>query len=183
MARYSGFPPGARLFVPDYIAGSNATQPTAGGDLGYTPSGGKYTGGSGALLLALVRLTDANGAGGYLAGPAPPSGVMATLDSASEVPLPNGSGVVVYEVVESNSAQQESAQFPAFIVYTPPVGGGSTAQATPASELRAGFDNRGWTRFRAEFRALPLSRRQPTVRRCAIATRRTSPGCLSDWRR
>jgi len=55
--------------------------------------------------------------------------VMATLDSASEVILPNGSGVVVYEVLESNSAQQESAQFPAFLVYTPAGGGGSTAQA------------------------------------------------------
>ncbi|MCX6634183.1 MAG: hypothetical protein NT090_03715, partial [Acidobacteria bacterium] len=130
MARYSGLPTGARLFVPDYIAGSNATQPTSGGDLGVVAqSGGKYTGGSGALLLALVRLTDANGAGGYVTGQAPPSGVTAALDSASEVPLLSGSGVVVYEVVESNSAQQESAQFPAFLIYTPPEGGGSTALA------------------------------------------------------
>jgi uncharacterized protein (TIGR03437 family) len=127
MARYSGLPPGARLFVPDLLAGSNAARPTAGGDLGIAPSGGSYTGGSGALLLALVRFTDANGAGGAPAGQTPPPGVTATLDSASEVTLRDGAGVVVYEVVESSPAQRESAQFPAFLVYTPPEGG-STAQ-------------------------------------------------------
>jgi uncharacterized protein (TIGR03437 family) len=73
-----------------------------------------------------VRFADANGAGGVL-GQAPPPGVMATLDSASEVALVNGAGAAVYEVVESNPAQLESAQFPAFLVYTPPEGG-STAE-------------------------------------------------------
>jgi uncharacterized protein (TIGR03437 family) len=33
--------------------------------------------------------------------------------------------VAVYEVIESNSSQLESAQFPAFVVYTPPEGGSS----------------------------------------------------------
>ena len=37
IARYSNFPPGARLFVPTLVAGSDALQPTAAGDLGGTP--------------------------------------------------------------------------------------------------------------------------------------------------
>ena len=53
--QYSGFPAGARLFVPTVVAGSDATQPTAGGDLGLTASGGKYTPGSPSSLAAFVR--------------------------------------------------------------------------------------------------------------------------------
>ncbi len=34
LVQYSGFPAGASLFVPTVVAGSDATQPTAGGDLG-----------------------------------------------------------------------------------------------------------------------------------------------------
>ncbi len=34
IVQYSGFPAGAQLFVPTVVAGSDATQPTAGGDLG-----------------------------------------------------------------------------------------------------------------------------------------------------
>jgi hypothetical protein len=40
MIRYAGFPGGARLFVPDAIAGSSADQPTAVGDFGIPASGG-----------------------------------------------------------------------------------------------------------------------------------------------
>lgn len=127
LARYTGLPAGARLFVPDFVAGSDSTQPTAGGDLGAAPSGGKFTGGSGALLLGLVRLADANGAGGAVTGSTPPVSVTATFDSTSEIPLVNGSGVVVYETLESDPSRLQSAQFPAFLVYTPPLGGGSTA--------------------------------------------------------
>ncbi len=126
LARYTGLPPGARLFAPDFVAGSDAAQPTAGGDLGAQPSGGKYTGGSGALLLGLVRLTDTNGAGGALTGSTPPPSVTATFDSTSEIPLVNGAGVVVYEVLESDPSRLQSAQFPAFLIYTPPAGGGNT---------------------------------------------------------
>ena len=73
-----GFPAGAGLFVPTVVAGSDATQPTAGGDLGLAASGGKYTPGAiSSLLLSFVQNADANGAGGtplYLPGrrvPAP----------------------------------------------------------------------------------------------------------------
>jgi uncharacterized protein (TIGR03437 family) len=117
LVQYSGFPAGARIFVPTVVAGSDATQPTAGGDLGLTVSGGKYTpGSSSSLLLSFVPYTDANGAGGtpaYLPG-LPGSGTV-TLDSMSEVTLTNGSGVAVYEVVDANPSIQESAQFPTFL--------------------------------------------------------------------
>ncbi|MEO7651499.1 MAG: hypothetical protein ABIZ80_13620, partial [Bryobacteraceae bacterium] len=117
MARYVGFPSGARLFVPDVIAGSSSLQPTAGGDLGLPPSGGQYQPGfGGSLLLVRVSGTDAAGAGGSLAvNPASlPSGANA-FNAVSEVPLSGGAGVAVYEVVDSNASLLESAQFPTFI--------------------------------------------------------------------
>lgn len=114
---YSGFPAGARLFVPDVVVGSSGLQPTAGGDLGLRPSGGQYApGGAGSLLLARVLGTDPNGAGGapvYTPGAAG-SGTV-SFNSAGEVGLLNGSGIAVYEVMDSNPALQESAQFPTFL--------------------------------------------------------------------
>jgi uncharacterized protein (TIGR03437 family) len=128
VVQYSGFPAGASLYVPTVVAGSDATQPTAGGDLGLTPSGGKYTPGSSpSLLLSLVPFTDPNGAGGtpaYFPG-LPGSGTV-TLDSMSPVTLTNGSGMAVYEVVDANDAIQESAQFPTFLVLAPSGSGTST---------------------------------------------------------
>lgn len=126
--QYSGFPAGARLFVPTVIAGSDATQPTAGGDLGVAASGGKYTpGATSSLLLSFVPYANASGAGGtpaYLPG-LPGSGTV-TLDSMSEVTLTNGSGVAVYEVVDANPSIQESAQFPTFLAVAPNGSGTST---------------------------------------------------------
>jgi uncharacterized protein (TIGR03437 family) len=117
------------LFVPTVVAGSDAVQPTAAGDLGGTPSGGAYAPGSGSLLLALVSGTDGNGAGGTLAYTpgAPGSGTVA-FDAVSEVRLTNGSGVAVYEVVDANPNVRESAQFPTFIGL-PPITDGSTPVA------------------------------------------------------
>ncbi len=127
--QYSGFPAGARLFVATVVAGSDATQPTAGGDLGLTASGGKYTPGSpSSLLLSFVPNTDANGAGGspaYLPGLSG-SGTV-NLNSMSEVTLTNGSGVAVYEVVDANPSIQESAQFPTFLAIGPNDNGTSTS--------------------------------------------------------
>src|ERR1700733_13354515 len=37
----------------------------------------------------------------------------------SQVPLTNGSGIAVYEVVDANPSIQESAQFPTFLVLPP----------------------------------------------------------------
>jgi len=135
LVQYSGFPAGASIFVPTVIAGSDATEATAGGNLGVAASGGKYTpGSSSSLLLSLVPITDANGAGGtpaYLPG-LPGSGT-ATFDSMSEVTLTNGSGTAVYEVVDANSSVQESAQFPTFLVLAPSGSGASTTTSESVS--------------------------------------------------
>src|SRR5262245_4816818 len=109
LVKYSGFPANTHLFVPDLIAGSNAAVPTSGGDLGLPQQVGQYVPGSNTLLLARVQFTDANGAGGFLVGSS------TTMNSVSEVALLNGSGYAVYEVVDANPSQQESAQFPTFI--------------------------------------------------------------------
>ena len=127
--RYSGFPQGARLFVPDYIAGSSAAQQTAAGDLGIPRSGGAYLGGSNTLLLTRVAFANEDGSGGSAALPAPPAGVSAVFDAVGEVPLRNGSGVAVYQVMDAAPAVLESAQIPTFVVYTPPESGGNTAVA------------------------------------------------------
>jgi len=125
MVRYSGFPAGARLFVPDYVAGSSAVQPTAGGDLGIAASGGQYApSAAGSLLLIRVTGADENGAGGAIALPIPGAGTT-TFTSASEVTLVSGAGNVVYEVVDANSSIRESAQFPTFVGVLPSSGGGT----------------------------------------------------------
>jgi uncharacterized protein (TIGR03437 family) len=117
IVQYSGFPLGAQLFVPTVVAGSDATQPTAGGDLGLTASGGKYTpGGNPSLLLSLVQNTDANGAGGtVLYTPGAPGSGTVSFDSMSPVTLTNGAGIAVYQVMDANPSIQESAQFPTFL--------------------------------------------------------------------
>ena len=121
LVSYSGFPSGARLFVPDVIAGSDAITPTAAGDLGVPASGGKYApGGAGSLLLSRVQGTDVNGAGGApVYTPLAPGSGTVTLDSMSEVILDNGSGLAVYEVVDANPNVQETAQFPTYLGLAP----------------------------------------------------------------
>ncbi len=132
IATYSGFPAGARLFVPDVVAGSSASQPTAGGDLGVTPSGGLYKPGSTQLLLSRVQGADSNGAGGTPIFIPPASGAAIAFDSVSELSLSGGSAYVVYEVVDSNPTLQESAQFPTFLGLAP---GGTAAQTDEAVNL------------------------------------------------
>ena len=135
VVQYSGFPAAASIFVPTVVAGSDATQPTAGGDLGVSASGGKYTpSANSSLLLSFVPNTDANGAGGtpaYLPG-LPGSGTV-VFDSMSQVTLVNGSGIAVYEVVDANTSIQESAQFPTFLAIAPSGSGASVTTAENAS--------------------------------------------------
>lgn len=120
IVEYSGFPAPAQLFVPTVIAGSDATQPTAGGDLGMTASGGKYTPGNSSLLLSLVENTNANGAGGtVLYTPGAPGSGTVSFDSMSPVTLTNGTGIAVYQVMDANPSIQESAQFPTFLALAP----------------------------------------------------------------
>jgi len=114
LVKYSGFPANAQLFVPDWVAGSDAALPTAGGDLGFAQSGGQYVPGSGTLLLARVQGADATGAGGLSVGAPTGSGPI-SFNTASPVSLTNGSGFVVYEAVDANNASIESAQFPTFL--------------------------------------------------------------------
>lgn len=120
---YSGFRADAQLFVPDVVAGSDATVPTSAGDLELAASGGSYTpGGSGSLLLARVTGADSNGAGGapvYTPG-APGSGTV-SFDGVTAVPLVNGAAEVVYEVVDSNpvAIARESAEIPTFVGLAP----------------------------------------------------------------
>jgi uncharacterized protein (TIGR03437 family) len=113
IVNYTGFPAGAQLYVPDWVAGSDAAVPTAGGDLGLPQSGGQYVPGSGTLLLARVQNADSTGAGGFPVGA--PTGAAVSFNTASQVTLTNGAGYVVYEVVDANNAAIESAQFPTFL--------------------------------------------------------------------
>jgi uncharacterized protein (TIGR03437 family) len=121
IVRYSGFPNDARLFVPDVVAGSNAVQPTAGGDFGLPASGGAYMPSpGGSLLLARVDGAGSNGAGGtpvYMPGPVG-SGTVA-FTTVSELTVANGTAYVVYEVVDANQSVIESAQFPTFLGLLP----------------------------------------------------------------
>jgi uncharacterized protein (TIGR03437 family) len=135
IVQYSGFPAGAQLFVPTVVAGSDATQPTAGGDLGVIASGGKYTPGNSTLLLSLVQYTDANGAGGIpLYTPGAPGSGTVSFDSMSPVTLTNGAGIAVYQVMDANPSVQESAQFPTFLALAPS-GNGTSVQTEETVSL------------------------------------------------
>src|SRR6185437_295459 len=112
--KFAGFPTQTNLYVPDFVAGNDALQPTIGGDLGGTPSAGQYAPGSGTLLLARVQGADANGAGGNPVS-APTGAATVNFSTAGSVALSGGSGYVVYEVVDANPAVVETVQFPTFI--------------------------------------------------------------------
>jgi|YNPBryBLVA2012_1023415.scaffolds.fasta_scaffold00227_2 uncharacterized protein (TIGR03437 family) len=125
LVRYTGFPAGARLFVPDAIAGSSAVQATSAGDLGLPASGGKYAPSSaGSLLLARVAWADPSGQGGIPAyQPGPPGSGTVSFDALSEVSLTGGAGYAVYEVMDANPSLRESAQLPTFLALGPSGGG------------------------------------------------------------
>lgn len=120
LVQYSGFPAGAQLYVPTVVAGSDATQPTAGGDLGMIASGGKYTPGTSSLLLSLVQNANSSGAGGFpLYTPGAAGSGTVTFDSVSPITLTNGAGFAVYQVMDASPSTQESAQFPTFLTLAP----------------------------------------------------------------
>ena len=105
MLRFADYPAGTQLFVPAQIAGSNAPVPTRAGDFGGTPAAGQTQ--AGTLLLNRVLFTDANGAGG--------SAAQQGFGAMTEVQLQNGTGIAVYEVMDANPVQRESAQIPIFV--------------------------------------------------------------------
>lgn len=117
IVRYSGFPQAAQLFVPNAIAGSDALQPTAGGDFGLPAAGGSYAPTfSGSLLLSLVSGADSTGAGGSLVyTPGAPGSGPVSFDAVTALQIVNGAAYAVYEVVDSNQFTVESAQFPTFL--------------------------------------------------------------------
>jgi uncharacterized protein (TIGR03437 family) len=116
--RLSGFPSITRLFVPDFIAGSSALQPTSVGDLGVLVSGGLWGGPGTGLLLARVPSADQNGAG---SGPLPvnPTGA---FNSVTEVFLQGGSATITYEVIDAVPIALESAHVPFFVAIPPEAG-------------------------------------------------------------
>jgi uncharacterized protein (TIGR03437 family) len=116
IVKYSGVPATARIFAPDFVAGNDALQPTAGGDLGGVQSGGAYSPTpGGTLLLARVLNSDATGAGGSPISTASSIAPGTAFTTVTEVALAGGVGTVVYEVIDSNAGILESAQFPTFI--------------------------------------------------------------------
>ncbi len=124
--RYAGFPAGARVFTPAVVVGSSGATPTSAGDLGLPVSGGRYfSGGNGQLLLSRVQNPDNAGAGGVPLF-TPSGGVGTTdFDQVVEVPLSNGAGVAVFEVMDSVGNLRESAQVPTFLILEQRPQGGS----------------------------------------------------------
>lgn len=152
---YSNFPAGARIFVPDYVAGNSATQPTAAGDLGGvgTPTGGVYTPtGTGTLLLARVVGADASGASGAPLATKAAFTSPTALNSVTEVSLSGGAGFAVYEVIDASDATQESAQFPTFMGLASTNGSVTVANASvtlgPVSTVATATTSDAVPRFR-----------------------------------
>jgi uncharacterized protein (TIGR03437 family) len=144
IVRYLGFPQAAQLFVPNVVAGSDAVQPTAGGDFGLRASGGAYApSANGSLLLSLVAGADSTGAGGSVVftPDAIGSGTV-TFDSVTQLQIVGGAAYAVYEVVDSNQFKIESAQFPTFLGLAPnavtaAVQTGESVTYAPVSEIAA----------------------------------------------
>jgi uncharacterized protein (TIGR03437 family) len=126
VVRYTGFPAGARVFTPAVVVGSSGATPTSAGDLGLPVASGRYfSGGTGQLLLSRVQNPDLAGAGGVPLFT--PSGGIGTteFDQMAEVPLTNGAGLAVFEVMDSVGNLRESAQVPTFLVLEQRPEGGS----------------------------------------------------------
>ncbi len=156
IVKYSGFPQGAWLFVPDVVAGSDAVQPTGAGNYGVPASGGQYAPSpNGSLLLARVRNTDANGAGGFpVYAPGALGSGTVSFDSVGEIPLANGNGIAVYEVVDANANVLESAQFPTFLGLAPstvnaPIFTGADVTLAPVSTVQTATSTDPIPRFMA----------------------------------
>src|SRR5262249_51533425 len=146
-----GFPSNARLFIPDFVAGSDAVVPTAGGDLGLPQRVGQYLPGSGTLLLARVFNADINGAGGTLAPLVPANPGPLLLSPVSELSLTGGAGYAVYEVVDANNAAPESVQFPTFIglpALSPAAVAQETASFAPISTITSASSSAPVLRFK-----------------------------------
>jgi uncharacterized protein (TIGR03437 family) len=112
---FSGFPAGARVFVPNAVAGSDAWYPTKSGLLGGYRTPGAYVKGSGTLVLVRVNSPSPDGSGGLYATAPGLTGIPVLLDSASEVILTNGAGFAVFEVEDQNPLVRENAEIPSWL--------------------------------------------------------------------
>jgi uncharacterized protein (TIGR03437 family) len=112
--KLTGIPSGVRLFAPDAVAGSDATQPTWTSAFSNSTGPGMYGASEGHSLL-LVRLNSPaiDGSGGGLAMTAPSS--LSILSGVGEVTVSNSTAYIVYEVADANPAALESAQIPIWI--------------------------------------------------------------------
>ena len=119
IVKISGYPSGARVFVPDALVGNSGSNATTVNAFGYTVQLGIYTPGGDAAQLLLTRVdgADANGAGGT--GVIPLPNQETTFSSAYEVKLVNGAATIVYEVLDANANARESVQVPLFVVTSP----------------------------------------------------------------
>jgi uncharacterized protein (TIGR03437 family) len=111
----SGYGNNAVVYVPDAIVGVTGSTPTSAGDYGtQTVSAGTYYPNLGNFLLARVNGPDNTGNGGADAFYAPTSPT--TFSTVTQIPLTNGSGSVVYEVVDPGYLTKiETAQIPIFV--------------------------------------------------------------------
>ncbi|WP_321474251.1 IPT/TIG domain-containing protein [uncultured Paludibaculum sp.] len=111
MVVLSGVPASARIFAPDAIAGSSAAIPTSSGQFGSTRTGGLYNPLNGHSLL-LVRVRDAkeDGSGGFAVWS--PSTGPQTLFGVGALDYKGPTPYLVYEVLDSNPTEVESAQIP-----------------------------------------------------------------------
>jgi len=167
LVKYSGFPAAAHLYVPDFVAGSDAHVPTAGGDLGVPRNIGQYIPGSKTLVLARVTGADSTGAGGFAVGP-PVGSPPVALNGAGEVTLSNGAGYAVYEVVDANPNVQESAQFPTFIAM-PKVSAPAVAQESVSLGPVSGIASASQTAPIPRFLAAPAASDCDALGDCAAA--------------
>jgi len=116
--RIPALPGSSRLFAPDAIAGLSPYYPTTSGWFGTGPDAGTYilyTNSANSLLLVRVKGVAADGSGGKLAWQ-PAAGVnpLNTLAISEADYLPDGTPLIVYEVVEANPNAQESAEIPLY---------------------------------------------------------------------
>ncbi|HEY3825758.1 MAG TPA: hypothetical protein VGL82_14435 [Bryobacteraceae bacterium] len=108
----AGYNSDAQVYVPNAIVGNTGLISTSAGAFGFTFNAGTYTPGSHELLLMLVNGADVTGAGGTWASAVPTN--MTTFASVTQIPILNGAGYAVYEVVDSNPILTEWAQIPVF---------------------------------------------------------------------
>jgi uncharacterized protein (TIGR03437 family) len=150
---YSNVPAGAAIYVPDAVAGSGTLLPTSGGDFGTAAAVGQYTPGSHTLLLVRVLNTDDTGVGGTFATlPAPSNSGVLLLNGANPVPITNGAGYAVYEVVDANPSAVESAQIPNFFAVapnSPPSTANGTVSLAPVSSIGSASTTAPIPRFAA----------------------------------